>query len=96
MLERDLQKKCVGIADRLGALALNIHGAGWSNKGLPDLIVLANGRAAVVELKSADTSYKPQPDQMIWRRRFLARGIPHAFIDNSTDFQHFIEKELFS
>lgn len=93
-LERDLQKACIAKASSLGVLAINIHGSGWNNKGLPDLLCFHGGRAVAVELKSPDTGYSPQPDQMIWRRRFLAHDIPHAFVDDLTSFQQFIEKEL--
>lgn len=96
MLERDLQKACVKRAGEMGALAVVIHGAGWSNKGLPDLLVFHGGRCAAVELKSPDTGYRPQPDQMVWRKRFLAQGVPHAFVDGLEGFEAFIREELFA
>ena len=95
MRESELQRACMRRAAAMGALALNMHGSGWGNKGFPDLLVLHGGRVCAVELKSPTSGYTPQPDQMIWRRRLLAQGVPHAFVHSLEEFEALIEEELF-
>lgn len=72
---------------------MNIHGGGYSNKGFPDLLVFGSGRAVAVELK-ADSGYKVQPDQVVWRSRFLKAGIPHHVIRSYEQFKKTIEEEF--
>ena len=96
MRESTLQKRCLQWVTREyrgKLLAVNIHGGGYSNKGFPDLLVLGYGRSIVVELK-ADSGYKGQPDQIVWRSRVLKAGIPHYVIRDFDDFKKTIEEEF--
>ena len=72
---------------------MNIHGGGYSNKGFPDLLVFGYGRAVAVELK-ADSGYQVQPDQIVWRSRFLKVGIHHHVVRTLDDFEKTIEEEF--
>ena len=97
MRENALQKQCIlwvrqNFHHKL--LITNVHGSGYTNKGFPDLIVFGKSRAIVVELKSADTGYEPQPDQIIWRQRFLDVGVPHYFCNSFAEFKEIITKEF--
>ena len=94
MAERDLQAACLRWARGHGLLALNTHGSGWCNKGFPDLLVLHDGRAVAVELKSPTSGYRPQPDQMVWRRRLLAQGVRHEFVSSVGEFAGLMGEEF--
>ena len=97
MLESSLQKKCLAYVSKNfhgKLLAVNIHGGGWSNKGFPDLIVFGCGRAIAVELK-ADSGYKVQPDQLIWRKRFENVGIHHYVIHDLNQFKTTLKEEFY-
>jgi len=93
MRESALQASCIALARDAGVLALNVHGSGWSNKGLPDLLLFGGGRAVAVELK-AGTGYRMQPDQLVWRKRFLAHGIPHHVVDSREAFAGVLSREF--
>lgn len=96
MRESALQKRCLRWVSREHAgklLAVNIHGGGYSNKGFPDLLVFGYGRAVAVELK-ADSGYRVQPDQEVWRSRFLKAGIPHHVIRDFDTFKKTMEEEF--
>ncbi|MBR1827993.1 MAG: VRR-NUC domain-containing protein [Atopobiaceae bacterium] len=93
MRETAFQTECLRLAKRLGLLAVNIHGSGWSNKGFPDLLVFHAGRVVAVELKG-DSGYKVQPDQIVWRNRFLRQGIPHHVIDSIELFEETMREEF--
>lgn len=96
MRESRLQRQCLDwVRERFGGavLAVNIHGGGYSNKGFPDLLVMGGGRAVGVELKG-DSGYKVQPDQRVWRHRFLRSGTPHHVISDFETFKNTIEEEF--
>lgn len=95
MRETDFQQDCLSwIKDtHKNLLAVNIHGGGFCNKGFPDLIIFGNKKAIVIELK-ADSGYKVQPDQIVWRKRFKKVGTPHYVVDNFDDFCGVIGKEF--
>ena len=96
MRETDFQEKClkwVKQTQRGRLLAVNIHGGGYSNKGFPDLLVFGGEKAVAIELK-ADSGYKLQSDQQIWRNRFLAVGTPHYVIDDFDTFVEVLTKEF--
>lgn len=93
MRESALQAECMALARRLDTLPVNIHGSGWSNKGFPDLLVFHDGRVVAVELK-ADSGYRPQPDQLVWRKRLLAQGIPHHFASSLDEFEGLMREEF--
>jgi len=96
MRESTLQKRCLQWVSREyegKLLAVNIHGGGYSNKGFPDLIVFSYGRAVAIELK-ADSGYQVQPDQIVWRSRFLKAGIPHYVIRDLEQFKTTIKEEF--
>lgn len=93
MRESRLQAECMRSAKGAGVMALNLHGSGWSNKGLPDLLLFHAGKCVAVELKS-DSGYKAQPDQLVWRERFRRQGIPHYICDTRSGFSEILEREF--
>ncbi len=97
MRENALQEKCLKWLDAAygrSLLAVNVHGGGACNKGFPDLLVMRGGRVAAFELKSADTGYRLQPDQKVWRRRFLKSGNPHYVPKSLGEFEAIVRKEF--
>lgn len=91
MRESKLQRACLDWArGQDGVLTVNIHGGGYSNKGFPDILVFARGRAAAVELK-ADSGYALQPDQMVWRKRFNRCGVPYVVLRSLEEFKDLVK-----
>lgn len=93
MRESELQQACLRTARSHDVLAVNIHGSGWSNKGFPDLLLFHGGKCVAVELK-ADSGYKAQPDQVIWRNRLLRQGIAHHFVRGLDQFEAVLREEF--
>lgn len=97
MLESEFQRRCLrwvrdGFDGRL--LAVNVHGGGATAKGFPDLVVFGGGRATAFELKGA-SGYGLQPDQELWRRRFLRAGTPHYVVRDDLDkFKEIVRREF--
>ena len=84
VLERNLNKE----VEALG---------GWSIKilsnfitGLPDRLVLLNGRAYFVEVKSKGK--KPSPIQRIVHKKLEALGFPVRVIDTTEKLNNFINE----
>ena len=84
VLERNLNKE----VEALG---------GWSIKilsnfitGLPDRLVLLNGRAYFVEVKSKGK--KPNPIQRIVHKKLEALGFPVRVIDTTEKLNNFINE----
>ncbi len=97
MRESALQRKCLDRARALfgpSLLAVNVHGGGACNKGFPDILLMAGGRCAAVELKSPDTGYRLQDDQIVWQRRFERSGTPHYVVDSLEGFEDVLRKEF--
>lgn len=93
MRESRFQQECLAEARARGVLALDVHGSGWSNKGLPDLLLFHGGRCAAVELKG-DSGYRPQPDQIVWAGRFRSHGVPHHFCRSMDEFKSILRRDL--
>lgn len=97
MRESPYQKKCLKwLKDVYGEslFVANIHGDGWSNKGFPDLLLSADGKAVFIELKG-ESGYKLQPDQQVMRNRILKSGTPHYVIRNDFErFKNTVRKEF--
>lgn len=96
MRESKMQRDCIEWArKRYGAdlLLVNIHGGGWSNKGFPDLLAMANGKVLAIELKG-DSGYKVQPDQLVWQNRFAKSNTDYAVCTSLDEFKEKI-REVF-
>ena len=82
VLERNLNKE----VEALGGWSIKI----LSNfiSGLPDRLVLLNGRAYFVEVKSKGK--KPSPIQRIVHKKLEALGFPVSVIDTTEKLNNFI------
>ena len=83
VLERNLNKEVKALG-------------GWSIKilsnfitGLPDRLVLLNGRAYFIEVKSQGK--KPRPIQRVIHRKLEALGFPVSVIDTTEKLNSFIK-----
>ena len=92
MAERHIQKKCIEFCKDNNILALNIHGGGWSNKGLPDLLVFAKSKCVAIELKD-ENKYHITQAQQIWQKRFKKAGICAYVAHSYEEFTNLLEKE---
>ncbi len=77
MVEKDLQTQCLKYIKQLksfgySVIAINQHGGGFSSRGVPDLIICANGKFIAVELKVGDN--KPTPLQADYLQRIEQAG----------------------
>ena len=84
VLERNLNKE----VEALGGWSIKI----LSNfiSGLPDRLVLLNGRAYFVEVKSKGK--KPSPIQRIVHKKLEALGFPVRVIDTTEKLNNFINE----
>ncbi|MBT9168844.1 MAG: hypothetical protein DDT19_02192 [Syntrophomonadaceae bacterium] len=76
MSESKYQQACLRYLRAQGIYHINIHGAGWTARGCPDIVVCLNGRFVAVELKIGDNEMSPA--QHIHRQRILENGGRHV------------------
>lgn len=79
IMERDIEKKLVMKVKGMGGLALKLVSP--SMNGLPDRLVLMEGKAFFVELK--DTGKKPRPLQLLRIRQLRELGFKVYVVDNA-------------
>lgn len=81
MTEKELQDKCVGYLRDKGIYHFNLHQAGWTGKGHPDIIACVEGKFVGFELKVGDN--KLSPAQTIRKRQIKKSGglhfVPRTF-----------------
>lgn len=91
--ENRLQRRCIEHARQLGVLAVNMHGGGWGNRGFPDLLCFYGSKCVPVELKDGDT-YKLQPIQALWQKRFEHVGIKMHVCKSFEEFKRTMKEEF--
>lgn len=89
--ESQLQQRCIKYLDEKGIYYVNIHGAGWSAKGAPDLIVCLRGRFMAFELKVGENDM--QPDQRIHKKRIERNEGGHYCPRTLDGFIRIVKKE---
>lgn len=87
-LEKDIEKYLVKNIKTLGGLCLKFTSPG--TRGVPDRIVLYQGRTFFVELKAPNK--KPRPDQIKIHSVFGKQGFPVYVIDTKEGVNRFIAK----
>ena len=65
------------------------HGSAYSVKGLPDVLVIKDGRAAWMEAKRPGE--EPTKIQLHVMRQLAAAGCPVAVVHSAADARHFLE-----
>lgn len=77
ILEHVLEKKLVDAVKQIGGLCLKLT----NYKGIPDRMVLYNGKAVFVEMKQKG---KPlRMEQEMWKRLLEGKGFEHYLIDDA-------------
>lgn len=89
MLEKTIVAKVLGEARRLGWWAMKNHGSAFSVKGLPDILVIRDGRAAWMEAKRPGEH--PTRIQEHRMRELAAAGCPVAVVRSVGDAREFLE-----
>ena len=72
MKESKLQKAIINYCRANGIYVVNIYGAGFCSKGVPDLLLCVNGIFIAMECKVGDNQL--QPDQIIHAKRIEMAG----------------------
>jgi len=88
-LEKAIVAKVMATAKRLGWMALKIHGNAYQMKGLPDVLVLRDGRAAWMEVKRP--GHEPTRIQDHRMRELIQAGCPCSVVHSAGDAQAFLE-----
>ena len=78
MRESDIEKKLVHSVELCGGLALKFISPG--NAGVPDRLILLNGKACFAEVKAPGE--KPRPLQRYWKRRLNKLGFKVYVVDS--------------
>lgn len=86
--EKTLEKNLTLRVKKAGGLAIKILSIFYS--GLPDRLILINGRAYFVELKT--TGKRARPDQSIVHAKLKKHGFPVTIIDSNEKINNFITK----
>lgn len=92
MRENKLQEKCINYVKKHypDVLVINIHGGGWNNKGIPDLILCLKGYFIAFELKVKNN--KQSLPQKIWQQRINKSGGKHHLVYNLNEFKEIIDE----
>jgi hypothetical protein len=88
MLERSVETELVKQVKNLGGICWKFTVP--STAGVPDRIILYNGKTYFVELKAPGK--KPRPLQLKIHRDMKKQGFPVTTIDNINDVHEFISR----
>lgn len=87
MRERDIERKLKVEVERIGGLCLKFTS---SVSGIPDRLVLYDGKLIFVELKAPGN--RPRPLQMVWIRRLRNLGFRVEIIDDGKQIRELVEE----
>lgn len=87
-LERVIVSNVIATARRLGWWACKIHGNAYQLAGLPDILVIKEGRAAWMECKQPGKD--PTKIQNHRMRELIAAGSPCATVRSAGDAEAFL------
>ena len=85
MMEKLIERRLTNKVRQVNGLCLKLTGY----KGIPDRIVLINGRCYFVELK--DEGKKLRPEQKVWQDRLKGMGFECLMIDSKEIVDEFLE-----
>jgi Holliday junction resolvase len=88
-LERTIVAKVMATAKAYGWWAMKTHGSAFSVVGLPDVLVIKNGRAAWMEVKRPGE--EPTRIQEHRHRELSGFGCPVAVVCSAGDAKEFLE-----
>lgn len=84
-MEKLIERRLTNKVRQVNGLCLKLTGY----KGIPDRIVLINGRCYFVELK--DEGKKLRPEQKVWQDRLKGMGFECLMIDSKEIVDEFLE-----
>lgn len=88
-LEKTIVAKVLATARGLGWWAMKIHGNAFTTAGVPDVLVVKNGRAAWMECKRPGE--EPTRIQQHRMRELATAGCPVAVVRSASDARRFLE-----
>lgn len=88
-LEKTIVAKVIAVAKARGWWAMKNHGSGYSVAGLPDVLVIKDGRAAWMEAKRPGE--EPTRIQEHRMRELAKAGCPVAVVRSAGDAIEFLE-----
>lgn len=88
-LEKTIVAKIKQLAEGLGWWVTKMHGNQFMAKGLPDLLLIKNGRAAWIEVKRPGND--PTRIQEHRMRELATAGCPVTVACSAADARHFLE-----
>ena len=87
--EKTITSNVMAMAKRLGWWAMKTHGTTYSLRGIPDVLVIKNGRSAWMEVKRpGEHPTKVQEHRM---RELSDAGCPVCVVFSAQDARHFLE-----
>lgn len=88
-LEKTIVAKVMAQAKSLGWWPAKMHGNAFMLAGLPDVLVIKDGRAAWMEVKRPGE--EPSKIQLHRMRELAGHGCPVAVVFSAADARHFLE-----
>jgi hypothetical protein len=88
-LEKTIVAKVMAQAKSLGWWPAKMHGNAFMLAGLPDVLVIKDGRAAWMEVKRPGE--EPSKIQLHRMRELACHGCPVAVVFSAADARHFLE-----
>ena len=91
-LEKSIKVACMKALRARGALVYKNHGGPMGVRGIPDLVVHANGRTIYIEIKQPGE--KPTEIQESEHRKLAAAGIPVCVCTSKEDAEAAFDRYL--
>lgn len=89
-LERVIVAKVMAAAKALGYWSMKNHGSAFSLAGVPDVLVIKDGKACWMEVKRPGE--KPTPIQVARMRELASVGCPVAVVTSGDEAKKFLER----
>ena len=90
-LERDIVRSIVRLAEKRGYWAMKIHGGPYQRSGIPDLLVLRQGRAAWLEVKRPGRRATPLQARTM-RDIAIRGGCPAEVVTSRQEASEFFDR----
>lgn len=78
MLEKYIERRLVSLVKSYGGICIKLDASLY--KGIPDRMILANGRVKFVELKQPGKQLREV--QKVWRDKLISMGFDYEVIDS--------------
>lgn len=83
-MEKSIERRLTSKIKQVNGLCLKLTGY----KGIPDRLVLLNGRAIFVELK--DNGKQLRPEQKVWQDKLQAMGFVSVMLNSKDAVDEFV------